>query len=158
MISFKQFTQNYKKQFIGLMLTEESNQSLRKWCEERGLDLSKNHQRQEQKPEDFDFHVTVFFSNEPCYIKEQDTKLSPIKVKIDKLDFLGENQNIPTLLVNKEDSILNIRTIYEALGLKDKWDTWKPHVTVSYNYNGEPIKGPLPKTVEVDTIRVRHVK
>jgi hypothetical protein len=77
------------------------------------------------------------------------------------MELLGPEKNVPTILIDKSNELVNIRKLYETTGLKDSWPEWKPHLSVSYSYSGTPVISDvkLPDfEVRVDTIVVKNQK
>lgn len=137
--SFKQFLKDYAKKYIELSLSEESQSKLRKWCIKQGFNINKNYNGNSIPSDQFHFHITVFYSDNKKYVMNGSFELEePIEISFSKVALLGEKKNIPVFLVNKTPEIVNIRKIYENMGLTDSWGDWKPHVTVSYAYGGTP--------------------
>lgn len=87
--------------------------------------------------------------------------IEPVELKFKGMELLGQEKNIPTILIDKTTELSNIRKLYETNGLKDSWPEWKPHLSVSYNYNGKPVIGnvKLPDfKVMADTVVVKNRK
>ena len=138
MFSFKHFVKNYNKKFIALEVEEKSQRKLRQWCNDNNLNISKNYAQENIDPKDFYFHITLFYSNNKKYVQNGAFNIEPIKLTFSGIELLGPEHNIPTMLVHVTDELKNLRTVYEAAGLKDDWPEWKPHLTISYSWAGKP--------------------
>lgn len=159
MISFKDFLADFSKKYVALQISDKSQARLREWCLANSFDISKSFSGKDIDPESFDFHITIFFSDNKAYVPSGTFKIDPIKVNFKKMEIFGLDKNIPVILVDKSKDIANIRRIYEATGLTDKWPEYKPHMTVSYCYNGKPniVSVKLPDfEVTVDKIKVEN--
>jgi hypothetical protein len=109
----------------------------------------------------FDFHITVFYSDNKKYVANGSFPIEPIPLKFKKMELLGAEKNVPTILIDKTNELVNIRKLYETTGLKDSWPEWKPHLSVSYSYSGKPVIADvkLPDfEVMVDTVIVKTQK
>lgn len=131
--SFSQFTIP-KRKYVCLKLDKSSVQAMNFWCAENNFDITKNYSGEDTAT--FDFHITVFHSMNAVRLSDAEVNLKPIQFTFSELALFGENQNVPVLKVFPNTNLLKVRSTFEALGLQDKWDGWKPHVSVSYNFNG----------------------
>lgn len=121
-----------KRKYVAVQYDDESQKKLRDWAEENGFDLSINYNGEEQGPEDFDFHTTIFFSTNEVELRNREIKQTPTEVIITGMKFLGENEDIPVLTISVSGGIKYLRQHYEDLGLEDQWPTYQPHISVSY--------------------------
>jgi len=142
-----------KRKYIAVKYDDESQRKLREWAESNGFDLSVKYNGDEQDPEDFDFHTTIFYSTNEVKRRNENTSLDPTEVSITGIKFLGENEDIPVLTISASDGILNLRKYYEGLGLEDQWPEYQPHISVSYS------KSPVDvKKIEMPTFRPKFNK
>jgi hypothetical protein len=121
-----------RRKYVSVQYDDESQKKLRDWAEENGFDLSVKYNGDEQDPEDFDFHTTIFYSTNELRLRNQEAPLDSTEVTITGIKFLGENEDIPVLTISSSGGILNLRKYYEGLGLEDQWPTYQPHISVSY--------------------------
>lgn len=160
--SFKQFLQSYGKKYIELALSEESQSKLRKWCMDKGFNIKKNYNGTPIDPEQFHFHITIFYSDNKKYVANGSFQLEePIQITFSRPVLFGEKKDVPVFLVNKTPELVNIRKIYENMGLTDSWGDWKPHVSISYAYNGKPEISTLKMPdfdLYVDKIKIENQK
>lgn len=127
-----------KQKYIAIQYNKETQNNLRNWAKENGYDLTKKYGGEIQKETDFDFHTTIFHSINPIMLFNQEMKTEPSEVFIKGFEFLGEEKNIPVLLLEFAGQLKNIRKHYEKMGLLDKWESYKPHISVSYSSTFEP--------------------
>lgn len=130
MKTFKEFMAARK--YVSIVYDEESQRRLRKWCQDNGFDLSVKYNGEEQSPEDFDFHTTIFYTTNEVILRNESSRLDPTEVTITGIKFLGENEDIPVLTISSSGGILNLRRYYEGLGLEDQWPSYQPHISLSY--------------------------
>lgn len=121
-----------KRKYVAVQYDDESQKKLRDWAEENGFDLSIKYNGEEQGPEDFGFHTTIFFSTNEVELRNREIKQTPTEVIITGMKFLGENEDIPVLTISVSGGIKYLRQHYEDLGLEDQWPTYQPHISVSY--------------------------
>jgi 2'-5' RNA ligase len=133
MKSFKTFIEESAsgRKYVSVIYDDETQIKLRNWCKENGFDLSKTYNAENQDPSDFKFHTTIFYSENESIMKNEILPLVhgeafPLKFKL-----LGDNQDIPVLLVSSGD-LNDLRDEYERKGLKDKWPDFLPHISLSY--------------------------
>ena len=131
MKGFKDFMK--KRKYVAVQYDQKSQELLRKWCKKNGFDLTYKYSGARQKEEDFDFHTTIFYTNNEVYLRNENHPInSPGKVKITGIKMLGFNNDIPVFTIESED-IANLRSYYEGLGLEDQWDEYIPHISVCYD-------------------------
>ena len=133
MKSFRTFVEEKtrSRKYVAVIYDNDTQRNLREWCMENGFDLSKSYNEADQDPSEFEFHSTVFYSENEVVMKNEILPLVygeafPVKFKL-----LGENNDIPVLLVSSSD-LNDIRDEYERKGLEDKWPEFLPHVSLSY--------------------------
>jgi 2'-5' RNA ligase len=132
MKTFRQFIEekSTSRKYVAIVYDDETQQKLRKWCEENGFDLTKSYSGDDQAPEDFEFHTTIFYSENESNIENSITSTSG-DVEATGFKLLGENNDIPVLRVRGGDLDI-LRRTFEHMGLKDKWPTYIPHISLSY--------------------------
>lgn len=129
MKTLKEFMSTRK--YVAVIYDDESQKKLREWCIANGFDLSKNYNDEEQKPEDFEFHTTIIYSTNETMLKNGVKSVNPTEVSVDHIKFLGVDNDIPVLAISSP-RIEDIRKHYESLGLEDAWDSYIPHISISY--------------------------
>ena len=121
-----------RRKYIAVKYDDESQKKLRDWATSNGFDLSVKYNGEEQSPEDFDFHTTIFYTTNEVNLRNQVTPKKPTEVTITGIKFLGENKDIPVLTVSASGGINELRQYYEDLGLEDQWPSYQPHISLSY--------------------------
>lgn len=160
MKSFNSYLDSRRKKFVGLFFTLESQNALREWAIANGFDLTATFGGGTQAAEDFDFHTTIFFT-----VTEHDTKTGDFKIdkpfdlKFKSYELLGLEKNIPVIKIDTDnDELQRIRQMFVDMGYKDAWPDYKPHISLSYKYDGTPdlVKMTLPNIqVSANMIRIK---
>jgi hypothetical protein len=147
MITFREFLESRRK-YIAAIYSQETQDNLRTWAQENGFNLNVSYSGKEQSPEDFKFHTTIFYSegihNIPNGIATLD---KPFKVKPYEFALLGENLDVPVLKVNGHGLFKHREYYEEEFGMRDRWKSYLPHVSLSYDRTADysNIKLKMPK-------------
>jgi 2'-5' RNA ligase len=158
MKSLKEFMA--KRKYVSVQYDKESQDKLRDWATKNGFNLSVKYNGEEQDPKEFDFHTTVFYSTNEVNLRNKTMRIPPTEVTITKLKFLGENEDIPVLVIEPTDGIKELREHFESLGLEDQWPSYQPHISLSYareKIDTENIKLPDFKP-KYDTLIIEDIK
>ena len=137
--SFLQFIAEEKKTLKIVMLdaTSETQQKMLVWCKENGFDITKNYQG--GTVDEFKFHLTVVCSNNEVTTVDAKHEIPPIELDPTKFEALGDEKNIPTLCLGTNEKLDAIRNYFvEVEGMKPTYAEFKPHLSLSYNWAGEP--------------------
>ena len=137
MIGFKDFKEHTSRKYVCLNLSDKSQKDLRHWAQSKGFDLSKDYDGKTIAPEKFDFHVTVYFTTNEIYYKDATIQITPTELKILGFDLFGQNKDTPVAKLLAQH-LLQYRDMFKSQGFKDFYPTWKPHVSLSYNWKGTP--------------------
>ena len=133
MITFLEYKENLAKKYVCLTFTDETNAKLRQYALDNGFNLTVSYDDKPQKAEDFDFHITVFYTSSEADAKDVGTvDLEPFEVKISGFELLGDENDVPVLLVQRDKILNTIRKEFVFIGYEDKWPDWKPHISLSY--------------------------
>lgn len=120
------------KKYISLQYDQKSQRLLREYCTKNGFDLTKTYNGVNQSPIDFDFHTTIFYTSNEVYLSDLNLKLMKSPVYVHSFGMLGDQKDIPVLLLKPIGKLKDMREKYEKLGLKDDHPTFKPHISLSY--------------------------
>lgn len=157
MISFKDYLNQESKKYVCLHFDDKTNESLREYAKSNGFNLGINYKGNAAPEEDFDFHITVYYTWNRLRAPEVHEEIEPFEVTPDRLKLLGENHDIPVLKVKVDGQLKSIREWFTQQGYKDKWPTYQPHVSLSYDkkhYNLSKLKLPdFPLTVVNLTVK-----
>jgi hypothetical protein len=132
--------------YIALICDEATQKNLRNYCKENNFNLEKSHDEQDQSPEDFEFHTTIFFTNSLHKLENKEEPVNPkITAKSVKLEVFGSNNDVPVLKISGS-AISEMRKYYEnTYNMTDEWPDFKPHISLSYDrkpYNVDDIELP----------------
>lgn len=133
MKTFKMFIEKktLSRKYIAVVYDDKTHSKMRDWCIENGFDLTKKYDGSNRPAEAFEFHTTVFYAKNEINLENTVIPLvgevSPVKFEL-----LGENNDIPVLIV-KSDDLNAIRDEYGNLGIEDEWPDYKPHISLSYD-------------------------
>lgn len=121
-----------EKKYIAVQYNPETQRKMRDWCKANGFPLNIKYDGTLQRESDFDFHTTIFFSTSKHVIANQRMKTIPQVVKPVGFKLLGENLDIPVLMVESA-GVAHLRNMYETqFGMKDAWPDYIPHASLSY--------------------------
>ena len=135
MLGFRDFMEQAPTQkYVAVQYDEDTQRKLRKWAEENGFDLTTKYDGTKQDPKDFDFHTTIFFTTTEHQIPNHYKTIAPGgNAKVVDIQMLGVNNDIPVLKI-ESPMVLRIREHYkDTYEMKDQWDQYIPHVSVSYS-------------------------
>jgi 2'-5' RNA ligase len=149
MSKFKDYLDAHKKKYVALYFDKETIKNLRNYAKKNYFDLTQTYSGDDIEEEEFEFHTTVFYTNNEVILKNGIHEITPVEASIKSLDLLGPKNNIPALKLN--DEFADIRSSFEKLGLKDEWPEWIPHITLSYKYNS------IDKKVPTFKVRATHI-
>ena len=121
-------TQSHKNgTYVCFNVSDESAKELNEWCQEHDIHVS--------SPSEF--HCTLIYSKTP--IKEF-SKFHGLKIlvesKIKGWELFGEDENILVLSIESDD-LTKINDLMIKCGATSDYDTYKPHVTICTEHEGE---------------------
>ena len=119
------------KKYISVAYDGDTQSKLREWCKKNGFDLTNSYGGKDIPEKDFDFHTTIFYSNNPSNLVNQEIYTGKLVSYITGFKLLGLEKDVPVLTVDSPD-LRSIRRYYRSLGLTDNWPDWIPHVSLSY--------------------------
>ena len=138
-MGFREFF--YEDKFVGVEFAEETRLKLTAYCLENGLDITKNFKGEYVQPIDFDFHVTIFYTADEPKIPMSDGFwwVDPFEVEASHIEMMGHNYDTPAIILKPTKELLQVRKFFEVkYDLIDEWYQFKPHISLTYNYQGFP--------------------
>ena len=134
MLNFTSYlNENATTKYVSVIYNQDTQTKLRNWAKENGFDLSVDFDGKPQKPENFEFHTTIFYTTSKHDLKNQIVTIPPNIAVPSSIIMIGVDSDIPVLKV-KSNAILNIRNQYKkTYGMKDAWPEYLPHISVSYS-------------------------
>lgn len=158
MKSFSALNDCCKRKFVGVDLAPITAAQLRAWCRFNGFDNTKSYSGKEIKPHQFNFHTTVFYTETYHDTQTGEWRIEPFDLIPIGFEMLGEEKNVPVILVDPETPMLRyMRGQYEQMGFKDKWPSYKPHISLSYS-GGSTVGLSLPDfALKVNRVKITNV-
>ena len=158
MKNFSKFLALYKKKFVCLELDNESQLAMTEWCRNNNFDISKNYSG--EIVNNFDFHVTVFFSQSNHFLPSGVYDISPIGIDFKKFSLFGVNKDVAVLEIEKTPELIAYREFFEDhIKMKDSWGKWKPHMTISYEYRKfDQWNGDFPVGIRANKIKINDIE
>jgi len=145
------------KKYIEVLYSPVSQGYLMQYCLDNGFDITYKHSGRRCEPEDFTFHSTVWFTTNEAEISNGVTPLVIDDIIPVGFALFGENQNVLVLEIESE-RLRKVREEFgELYGLEDEWPDFRPHISLSYRYQGELPDVDLPDgdQLVVDNLRVK---
>lgn len=126
-----------EKKYIEFHYNDDSQEFLREYCKVNNFDLTTKFNGNAQLAEDFDFHTTIFFTTTEHKLKNSVVTLSTVIDDITPIKFslFGDDDNVLVLEI-ESPKLRKIRNYFEEYGMQDTYPDYKPHITLSYKYNG----------------------
>lgn len=120
-------------------MADVSRARLGVWARVRGFDLSRTYGGREIDPAEFDFHTTVLATEVPCEMPLIDVECAPFQAVPVGFDRLGPNQETPVLRIMTQSVLASARDfLISTFGAVPTFNTFKPHVTLAYAWDGTP--------------------
>ena len=121
--------------YISMIYSDFTQNALTGWALSNQFDLNKNFDGNNIQPSEFEFHTTVFYTDIDT------TKIQPGLfaafgiVKPKQIKLLGNNNDIPALIVEGKDLFKRRRFYEKQYRLTDSWPQYVPHISLSYGEN-----------------------
>lgn len=144
-----------------LMCDDDTHRMMHEWCKEQGFDLTKSYSGRSQPSFEFDFHLTLFASKNPIDIRTGTFEIESITERGYAFEALGKDKDVPVLRFVPAGEIRWIRDVcVEDFGVEPTFPTFKPHVSLSYNWSGKPALSKLrvPDPLTFDRIKIVDFK
>lgn len=132
------------QKIIMIFADHDTQNAMVSWAKKQGFDLTKKFSGKTIEPSEFDFHITIVASANKVFVPTTDHLVEPIKLRAEGFEVLGKEKNIPTLKFPVTDNLGAIRTFFvenhlqEVYGIEPTFEKFKPHMSLSYNWNGQP--------------------
>jgi hypothetical protein len=131
--------------YIEIQYSEGAQEFLREYCQENGFDLEVKFNGKSQAPEDFDFHTTVWFTANAVILPNSSKSININDIEPKGFTLFGPESNILVMEIDSEQ----IRSVRDAFGteygLQDTYPDYRPHITMSYSYQGDLPQIELPR-------------
>lgn len=121
-----------QRKYIAVEYDEKSQMKLMQWCHNNNITHKFDYHGLTKK-QPFIFHTTIFYTESLHNMKNTVSKMEGT-VNVTGISMLGENNDIPVFDIESQD-IRRLRKYFESLGFKDKWDIYRPHISITYDKN-----------------------
>ncbi len=136
-----------------------SQTMLRAWAEAQGFDLGASFGGEPRDPANFKFHLTLFATAGSSPLAELETEIEPITVRVAGFDALGPDGLTPVLAIAPSAALGDMRAVWlDMSGAEPTYAEFKPHITLSYAWDGTPALEDLPMlnaAITLDRLAVR---
>ena len=137
--AFQAATVEKARRIVMLRASWETQEKLREWAKTEGFDLGWSYSGWPQSSWDFDFHVTVVASSNEVRVPDGVRSIDPLTLVVSGYDVLGVDRRIPVLKLDANKTLSAIREFFVAThGMQPTFADFKPHVSLSYKWGGEP--------------------
>ncbi len=148
------------RKVVVLVAAAETQDLLRRWCEDNGFNLAASFGGAPRPAEEFEFHLTLFATVGESTLPNQTMAIDNAYAVPAGFAAFGERGTTPVLLVDDPDADLDILRAdwLAAADAEPTYSDFRPHVSLSYAWNGEPALNDLvpPDAVLVfDRLEVR---
>lgn len=155
----EQLNEQPKKKYIEVQYSALTQGYLREYCTTHGFDISTKFDGKKIDPDEFDFHSTVVFSSSEHIIDNSEMDVH-VMVYPKNFALFGEKQNILVLEI-ESPALLSLREYFvNEYDMQDEFPDYRPHISLSYNYEGELPDVELPNAdlLEADRLKIKDQK
>ena len=122
-----------------LVASHDTNNGLRSWAERQGFDLGSDFDGNPRPVDKFDFHITLVASANAVFVPETQHMIEPVEASAVGFDVLGKDREVPVLKLEPSAALVAMREFFiETYGIEPTFADYKPHVSLSYAWDGEP--------------------
>lgn len=127
------------RKVVCLIATHDTDNWLRLWAQQQGFNLNTDYDGNPRPSDSFDFHVTLVCSANEVAVPETQHVISPITLQATGYDVLGADRRVPVMKLAATPHLLVMREFFVATyGIEPTFADYKPHVSMSYAWGGEP--------------------
>jgi hypothetical protein len=141
---------------IMLKADARSQAAWRSWCVTHGFDVTRSFSGKPIQPTEFDFHLTLLASTNPITLPASSRSIPPFTLEPCGFTVLG--QKTPTAVLAPTAYLTDRRDwIITTYGIVPTYPSFRPHISLSYNWDGHPLLNilPLPPSITFDRCIVR---
>lgn len=133
------------RRVVTLRADWETQDKLREWAKDSGFDLGWDYDGWPQRSSSFDFHITLLATSNSVSIPVEARFVDPLTVVPDQMDELGKDRRVPAIRVKDHPTLTAMRAFFEqSYKATPTFAEFKPHISVSYKWNGDPAIESLP--------------
>lgn len=127
------------RRVVLLRASWETQDNLREWAKGLGFDLAWSHSGWPQSSYEFDFHVTLVASANAVRIPDGIRLVDPVMVEPAGFAVLGVDGEVPVISLAQHKTLNAMREFFvESYGMKPTFEDFKPHISLSYKWAGNP--------------------
>lgn len=127
------------RRVVSLHADEATQEKLRTWAEDAGFDLGWNYDGWPIDPQWFRFHVTLIATKNEVEIEDRWQPIGPLTVSPAGFAVLGADRRVPVLELSNNDKLTAMRQFFiDAFGAEPTFDEYRPHISLSYKWDGAP--------------------
>lgn len=148
------------RKYIEIEYSPVTQGYLRQYCLDNGFDITYKHSGRRCEPEDFTFHSTIWFTTNTATIPNGERPVEIDDIMPMGFALFGEEENILVLEIQSE-RLQSLRDMFgENYDLEDEWPDYRPHISLSYRYQGELPDVALPdgNQIVADKLRVKDLQ
>lgn len=150
------------RKVVVLLASHDTQNGLQAWAKGQGFDLTLSYGGALQAAEDFDFHTTLVASANEVFVPETQHVIEPVEIDAVGFDVLGVDRRVPALKLAPSPDLALMRAFFvETYGIEPTFADFKPHVSLSYAWAGDPaLEGLALPTFPLvfDQLRVKTLK
>lgn len=159
-----------EKKYIEIVYTLETQSQLMKYCQEHDFDNTVSSSQKSITPRQFEFHSTIWYTTTTHSLKNNQYQIDEFEVIPIGFELFGPTNNILVLRIEGKglisdplsgtDTLLKLRTMFgDAYDMDDEWPDYKPHITLSYNHQGDIPDIELPSfPMTANLLRIKTAK
>ena len=128
---------------VMLFADAASQRTWREWCLQHGFDITHKFTGRRISPTEFDFHTTLLASKNAITLPATSHAIRPLTLLPCGFEVLGEKT--PTAVFPAVPDLTAKRDhLISTYGIEPTFPTFRPHVSLSYNWDGKPLLNVLP--------------
>lgn len=126
------------RRIIAIEPNAQTQAALLSWAENAGFNLSWSYSGWPQLSEFFDFHLTIAASKNALALDVRGRPIDPITLRATGFTALGEDGRTPCLVIEPSERLVELREFAIAQGIEPTFDDFRPHISLSYKWDGSP--------------------
>jgi hypothetical protein len=130
---------------VMLVADHDTQAALSAWAQAQGFDLTQAYGGRPITADMFDFHITLLASANDVAIPVTDHRIEPVQADATGFLALGPEADTPALALSSDGPLADLRAHFlDTYGAEPTYADFKPHISLSYAWSGEPALDDLP--------------
>lgn len=155
MKTFKDYI-SHRRTFVSVGVSETQQQELVDFKRIAGLENNKDFGGEYIDPMDFYHHITILYSSKG-HADTTDERIESFELETDGWELLGRDKDCLTIRFKQDPKLISMKEKYESKGLISDWPTFKPHLTLVYNYKKTKVpRVKPPKSIIFDRLFIEE--